>query len=63
MSKKIKLKQAAITSFLILMIFQVFGLLTSCHKPEWTKKNNDGGNSVMYGCVSTEYRQPADGRK
>jgi hypothetical protein len=62
MSEKIKFKQAAITSFLILMMFQVFGLLTSCHKPEWSKKKH-GGNKVMYGCISTEYRQPADGRK
>ena len=63
MSKKIKLKQAAITSFFILLIFQVFGLITSCHKPEWTKKKDGHKNVALYGCISTEYRQPADAGK
>ena len=56
MYKKVKLKKAALTGFAVLFIFQLFGLITSCHKPEWSKGKN-GGNKVMYGCVSTEYKK------
>ena len=56
MNKKIKLKKTALTGFMILFIFQLFGLITSCHKPEWTKGKN-GGTKVMYGCISSEYKK------
>jgi len=62
MLKKIKLKKVSLTSFTILFIFQLFGIITSCHKPEWTKRKN-GGNKVMYGCISAEYKKPINAGK